>query len=190
MASAELKETFLHLRDHCIWVRTCFNTNKDLFGSGRERIQIMERTAPQFFSELNRILYENFILQVCKLTDGPGAKVDGEYRHNLTAAHLNGLLAAEKLMTSEIRTASEGLLRYRALIVQARNRSIGHQDKETVMTYITLGKHTEDEALAFLQHLGDYVDAVGEAIGEGPLDFSVTAGPGDAADLFRALKGG
>ena len=197
-ASSELRATFLRLREHCIWIQTCFNTFIDLFESGDMRHKLMDRTAPLFFHELNRILYENYILQVCKLSDPPHSmvpvKINGrterEKRYNLTVAHVNELLLAEGLLTSAIEAATAGIVQYRSLIEAARNRTIGHADKETAMTYIVLGTHSRPEALAFLEQLHAYVDAVGIAVGEGPLDFSVTSAPGDVADLFKALNNG
>ncbi len=50
---------------------------------------------------------------------------------------------------------------------------------------IVLGMHSKSEALAFIEQLHAHVDAVGHAVGEGPLDFSVTSAPSDAADLLR-----
>lgn len=198
MPSQELVATFLRLREHCEWIQTCFNTNKELFGSGVVRQEIMQRVAPAFFHELNKILIENYILQVCKLSDPAFTRVPVEIagkkhrekRNNLTVAHVNELLQAEGLLTPEIQAASAGIMRYREIVNDARNKQISHSDKETAMTYIELGAHTEVEALAFFDYLYKYVDAVGVAVGSGPLDFSVTSGPGDVADLFKALNGG
>lgn len=197
-ASNELRATFLHLREHCIWIQTCFNTFNDLFESGDARHKLMNRVAPLFFHDLNRILYENYILQVCKLGDPPhsmvpvkvNGKTEREKRYNLTVAHVNELLLAEGLLTSAIEAATAGIVRYRSLIEAARNRTIGHADKETAMTYIMLGMHSRPEALAFLEQVHAYVDFVGTAVGEGPLDFSATSAPGDVADLLRALNNG
>lgn len=190
MASNDLKETFLQLREQCIWIRTCFNTFVDLFESGDARHRLMDSTAPLFFHDLNRILYENYILQVCKLTDRASTRVGKDVRPNLTVAHVNELLAAEGLMTQEIQTATDGLMRFRGLVEQARNRSIGHVDKETALKYIVLGVHSQPEAQTFFAYLYTYVDDVGIAVGEGPLDFSTTSAAGDASDLLKALNGG
>lgn len=196
--SIELRSTFLFLREHCIWIQTCFNTFNELFESGDARHSLMDRTAPLFFHELNRILYENYILQVCKLSDSAhsmvpvkiNGKTEREKRYNLTVSHVNGLLLAEGLLTPEIEDATAGIMRYRSLIEAARNRAIGHADKETAMTYIVLGAHRKPEATAFLEYLHAYIDAVGIAVGEGPLDFSTTSASGDVADLFKAMNNG
>lgn len=151
----------------------------------------MSDSAPLFFGELNRILYEYYVLQVCKLTDPAFTKVKGLRRDNLTVAHVHELLEAEGLMTPGIQAASGGLMRYRTNILElARNRQISHSDKETVMTFVEHGKHTRHEAYAFLDYLRAYVDEVGNAVGIRPLDFSTTSGAGDVLDLFNVLNGG
>lgn len=191
MASAELRGTFEQFREQCIWIRTCFNTNKDLFDSSETCKDLLRKSAPLFFGELNRILYEYYVLQVCKLTDPAFTTVKGIRRFNLTVAHVNDLLIAEGLMTLDIETASVGLMNYRTEILElARNRQISHSDKETVMTFVEHGKHTRQEADAFLNYLQAYSDGVGNAVGIGPLDFSTTSGAGDVLDLFKALNGG
>lgn len=190
MASNDLKATFLALREQCIWIRTCFNTFIGLFESGQVRHQLMDQTAPLFFQEINRILYENYILQVCKLTDKASSTVKGGKRLNLTVAHVNDLLKAEGLMTRDIQEASDGLVRFRNLIEEARNRLVGHSDKVAVLKLLELGTHTQQESLAFFEYMFSYVDAVGNAIGVGPLDFGSTSASGDVHDLFKALNGG
>ncbi|ANH68246.1 hypothetical protein [Mitsuaria sp. 7] len=190
MASDDLRETFLALREQCIWIRTCFNTFIGLFESGGVRHQLMDKTAPLFFQEINRILYENYILQVCKLTDKASTPVKGGKRLNLTVAHVNELLNAEGMMNQAIQDATVGLDRFRTLIEEARNRLVGHSDKVAVLSFVPLGTHTQQESLAFFGYMFNYVDAVGNAIGVGPLDFGTTSSSGDVHDLFKALNGG
>ena len=186
----DLERSFLAFRDQCIWIRTCFDTNRALFGAGEARRDVMRRTAASFFGELNHILLENYIVQVCKVTDPARSGPRGDRRENLTVALLDSMLRERGLMSPEIQAAGEEMMRYRALVVDARNRSIAHFDKETVLTFLTLGRHTRQEAEAFIGHMHAYVDAIALAAGIDPLDFRSTAGPGDAADLFRALNGG
>lgn len=187
----QMRDTFDAFRQQCEWIQTCFDTNRDLFDSGQARKKLMATTAPGFFQELNIILMENYILQACKITDPPTTRVGkGETRENLTVSNLNGLLGAQGLMTDEIKSSSEALHRYRELILDARNRSISHADKETALSYIELGWHLKSEALAFLDSMHKYCDAIAEAIGAEPLDFRSSSGPGDVADLFKALNGG
>ena len=186
MQVSELVRTFEGVRQQCVWIQSCFETNRDLFGAGTGRHEVMRRTASGFFGDLNRILYEYYILQVCKLTDPPETRK----RENLTVAHLDSLLVKYGLWTQQIGELSEGLHRYREVIVVARNRAISHSDKETALAFVEYGAHTKQEAEAFLDYMHDYISVVGDACGARPLDFRSTTGPGDVSDLFRALNGG
>lgn len=186
VCNPRLRETFLAFREQCIWLQTCYNTYAALFESDQPTKEILSRTAQTFFDELNIIFIEYCLLQVCKLTDPSNSKG----RDNLTFKHLNGLLGAKNLLTPEIIAASNGLESYRNLIKDGRNRIISHADKETLLADLVLGAHEESDVHAFFENLHKYVDAVGIAVGVGPLDFRTTAGPGDALDLLRYLRVG
>lgn len=186
MDSNELQETFLAFREQCIWLQTCFNTYYALYESGDETLRVLSETAPLFFHDLNHILIEYCILQICRLTDS--ARTFG--RDNLTVNHINELLAAKNILTSEISTATAGLVHYRSLIKDSRNWIISHADKLTLLDRNPIGEHAPEEVTGFFKNLYCYIDAVGNSIGVGPLDFSNTSGAGDALDLLRYLKVG
>ena len=185
MVRPKISETFLAFREQCIWLQTCFNTYETLFEGGPETEELLARTAPLFFHDLNRILVEYCLLQVCKLTDP--AETRG--RENLTVDHLNELLGTAGLMTPEIEQASRGIAHYRSLIKDARNRAISHSDKSTIMAGQPIGAHAAAEVSAFFDSLHTYTDEVGVAVGVGPLDYGTLAGPGDVLDLLSLLRG-
>lgn len=53
-----------------------------------------------------------------------------------------------------------------------------------------LGEHDSDEVGAFFENLQKYCDAVGNAIGVGPLDFRFAPGKGDVLDLIGVVQRG
>ena len=61
-------------------------------------------------------------------------------------------------------------------------------DKQSVIKGEPIGAHDDEELATFLENLQRYIDAAGVAIGVGPLDFCVTAGPGDVTDLIVKPK--
>lgn len=183
MATPDLEKTFLTFREQCIWLQTCYNTHAALFESGEKTTRILSSAAHLFFRDLNLILVEYCLLQVCRLTDPPQSLG----KDNLTVKHINLLLQAEGLLTSDISTAADGLAHYRSLINDSRNWIISHADKRTLINDLPIGQHTEADVSAFFENLYRYVDSVGIAIGVGPLDFRTTSGAGDALDLVRKL---
>ena len=180
----ECQETFRNLRQEFIWLRTCFNTYDALFESGPETENLLRRTAPLFFQELNVVLIEYAILQASRITEGPSF---GK-RKNLSVAHMNELLAACHLLTEEIEDASNRVRAYGDLIAEARNRVISHADKETIASQFPTSTHMRSDVDRFLADIQEYSDMVGVTVGEGPLDFSATSGPGDVYDLLRLLR--
>ena len=145
---------------------------------------MLRRVAPLFFEDLNSILQEYFFLQVRKITDP--AKTMG--RDNLTVQNINEDLVSAGLMTQEILTLSKRILAYRNIVSNISNRVVAHADKETAFRPDFVGAHSERELESFMADMHSYTDAVGIALGVGPLDYRTQAGPGDVLDLVRALK--
>lgn len=178
------KDSFNAFRVESIWLRSLYDTSIGLYSSGKETDELLKRVAPLFFADLNHILLEYWVLLVCRLTDP--AQTMG--RENLTAQNLLASLNTLELLTAEIQAEAAELQKYRDLLNNARNRVVSHADKETFLNPALLGEHSEPQVAEFLKHLQLFNDLVGQALGEGPLDFSGTSAPGDVYDLLHALK--
>ena len=186
MKQTKLQELFLGFRDQCIWLQCCYNTYLALYESDDYTKKVLQASAPEFFRDLNKILIEYVLLQICKIT----VPAESAGHKNLTFEGVNTVLGEDDLMTNEIADLSCGLSRYRELVKDSRNKLISHLDRKTVLNGLTIGEHPEEEVKAFFECLQGYVDAVGNAVGVGPLDFQTTAGRGDAIDLIRMLRSG
>jgi hypothetical protein len=74
--------------DYAVYVRSVYMHGRTLYETPAEADKaIMERAAPVFFGDLNKVLIEYVILQVCKITD-PAKDVRGNENH--TAGFLCG----------------------------------------------------------------------------------------------------
>lgn len=186
MEQTDLQKLFLAFREQCIWLQCCYNTYSALYESGDETEKVLRDSASIFFKELNAILIEYILLQICKITDPD----ESQGRKNLTFERVNAALRDAYRMTNEIAHFARGLSRYRELVKEGRNKLISHLDEEAVLKGLPIGEHPKEETTAFFECLYGYVDAVGNAVGVGPLDFQTTAGPGDALDLVKTLKRG
>ncbi len=185
----ELREAFVAFRKQCIWLRRCFNTFEQLFHDAEAR-RVLQEAAAHVFHDLNLVLFEYCLLQAAKITDparswSKAAKVHVE---SLTVRNLDEHLGSEGLMNPAIETASAGVMRYRDFIVEARNKVIAHIDKGVAIANQSIGAHPANEVEAFLEHLQNYNDEVGRAVGEGPLCFRTQAGDGDAITLLHCLR--
>lgn len=187
MNAPSAREVFLEFREQAIWLQTCYNIYRSLFESSEETSQLLRKAAHAFFGDINLVLVEYVQLQIGRLTDPPRGSGN---RANLSVLHINELLAAEGRLTPAITSASDDMQRYRDIIVAGRNRIIAHADRDTMLAAAVLGMHTKSDVLKFFGSLYTYIDEVGIAVEEGPLDITNTASPGDVLDLLAVLKRG
>jgi AbiU2 len=181
---ATVRKEFTAFRNESVWIQTCFNNFDALFSNHPVVEKTIRESAPLFFADLNRALIECWISGVCRVTDP--ARTGNHV--NLSCNYLCEALDAQGLLSSEIRSLSASLCTYRAFVEDARNKYISHYDRDTIVHETPLGEHHVGHLHKFLQDLQAFNDCVGNAIGEGPLDYSVTSGPGDVLDLIRALR--
>jgi len=187
MPSNTLITAFQAFRNDCIWLQTVYNMFASLYQSGdAAQSEIMVVAAPAFFADLNLVLLDYFVLLVCRITD---PAVTGK-SSNLTVSGINEFLRSEALLTPEIEAATKRMESYRSLLADARNKLVAHADLQTIKNELPLGAHTDEDRDGFFTNLYFYVDEVGRAVGEGPLDFRCTAAVGDTLDLVRCLKAG
>lgn len=181
-----IADVFLALRERCIWLDSCYTTFSALYESGDERRDLLGKTAPAFFMEHNQVLQQHCILQACKLTDPAVMR----RKKNLTLEYVNSMLVAQNLMTAEIELYSGKMMAYRELVLESRHWIISHQDLEATMLGEPVGAHEKEDWASFLDSMYRYTDAVGIAVGVGPLDYKGGAGPGDANELVKHLENG
>jgi hypothetical protein len=186
MTNLKQQEEFIAFRESCIWLQNCFNTFQHLYASGADTEAALRKTAPSFFGDLHSILQEYFFLQVRKITDA--SSLSNSKRKNLTINSVNESLDRSSLMSQEISELSDSILSYRKLTSNISNRVVAHTDKATVLSKRLVGEHSETELEAFMSNVRAYTDAVGNALGVGPLDYRTQAGPGDVLDLISVLK--
>lgn len=140
-----------------------------------------------FFRDINSMIIEYIPLQVCKITDPP--KTGG--KDNLTVKYINQQLKlagiAEKVL-EEIAFYSTAMHSYREKILQGRKKVVSHSDKEVALSGEPVGAHEAEDVVLFFQNLFAYTDAVGNAIGVGPLDYNTIPGEGDVIGLIRNIR--
>ena len=184
MTQDALQDEFIKLRDQAIWLRQTVNTFNYLFNSGPETERLLKESAGLFFGDLNTMMQEYAILLVCRLT-GPAESFG---KANLSTQRFTTLMRQNGCLTPEIERLDASLTAYGELLKPARNKIIAHSDLVVHVNSIALGAHGEEVMVEFFENLQAYFDAVGNAVGVGPLDFRHTPGPGDAIDLVRKLE--
>jgi hypothetical protein len=85
---AELGELHFLLWKDLTWLHIEWQEYKELFGKSESRIALMNDTAPQFFVSLDRVLFQDIVLSLSRLSDPPGT--GGQ--QNLTLLRLPSLI--------------------------------------------------------------------------------------------------
>jgi HEPN superfamily AbiU2-like protein len=106
--------TWLHLR----WA-----DYRELFGSDAQRIDLMNETAPAFFGHLNDVMWNDVVLDLCRLSD----PADMGGKQNLTFFRLPHAVA-QLPIESAISAGLEALQSSTAFARDWRNRRLAHRD--------------------------------------------------------------
>jgi hypothetical protein len=69
---SELGELHFLLWKDVTWLHFEWQEFRELFGTQESRIDLMNKTAPRFFSSLERVLWQDILLSLSRLIDPPG----------------------------------------------------------------------------------------------------------------------
>ena len=173
----------------CVSLRSAFRHFQILFDEGGDlRRELLWTTAPTFFGDLNLALIEHLILQICKITDPE----ESFGRKNLTVKFFinnSDLSAAPDELEKLIRFGAS-MTAFRAKIVPARNRLIGHLDRDSVLDGKSLGETDKREWAQFWLELQDFTHFLHKRYIDPAGHFYLNAVGylSDADSLVKALK--
>lgn len=173
----------------CVYMRSTYRHFRILFKEGADlRRELLQGIAPIFFGDLNVMLIEHLILQICKITDDE----ESLGRKNLTVKFLidNSDFPAGGEELEKLKRVGDSLHAFRKKIVPARNKLIGHLDRNTVHDGKPLGAADDDSWHQFWLDLQDflhiihkkYIDPDGVFYLNGVVQLS------DADSLVKALR--
>ena len=97
----------------------------ELYGTKESRFEIMNKTAPFFFSTMQKVLWENLLLGVARITDPPETK--GKRNTTLRAV---GLHIEDEQFKIEFEKEISEILNESGFCRDWRNRWIAHMDYE------------------------------------------------------------
>lgn len=82
------------------WLNLKWSEARGLFASGSGRIDLMNRTAPEFFADLERLVWLDIALHLCRITD-PAA--NGKNQRNVSLRALESRLPTESRAAMALR---------------------------------------------------------------------------------------
>lgn len=169
--------------DQCVMLRVAYNEYCILYETSEARRDLLNEVAKNFFHDLQEILIQYILLNICKLTDPPHPRQSD----NLTVVYileLVGTEAAKKLALDEL---SEKIHSFRIYIRDARHKIIAHLDKDTALSKGFLGAFPREANDAFWRDLQEFVNRVYDHYFGGPFPLDAV-NMYNAEDLVDALK--
>ncbi len=122
---------------YCVTLRAFWTHYQTIFEGPDLKRELLQNTAYKFFSDLNELLIEHLILQICKLTDAETTMG----RRNLTIPFLvnNADFAAAPRDMVRLTTIAARIDKFRKRLVPARNKLISHLDLDAALGPKSLG---------------------------------------------------
>jgi transcriptional regulator with XRE-family HTH domain len=172
----------------CVSLRSLWRHYQIIFEGTDLQRELLQSIAHTFFGDLNQLLIEHLILQICKITDPE----ESMGRKNLTVKFLlnNSDFSSKRGELDKLKRLSDSMHSFRAKIVPARNRLIGHLDRESVLLGQSLGGADKSEWNQFWLDLQDFLQIVHKRYVDpkGHFYLNGVAQLSDADSLVKALQ--
>jgi hypothetical protein len=172
----------------CIYARSIFVHYITLFEQTPIDDHPLKEVAPYFFGDLNRMLREYLILQVCKLTD---RETDARGNESLTVEFLstNSDFTADAEAAAVIKMRADKIRQFRSKLKTARDKLIAHADRRSILNGQLLGGADLSAWKEFWLDLQVFVNVLWKRyFGEGSLYICGIAGSSDSVTLVQTLR--
>ena len=174
--------------DHCVILRAFWTHYQTLFDGSDLKRELLQSTAKTFFGDLNLMLIEHLILQICKLTD---REITMGSR-NLTVQFLikNSDYSKFPAELAKLNNIVARICKFRERILPARNKLIGHLDLEAALRRKSLGGVSLAAWRKFWLDLQEFVAIMHRRYVDLKVTFYLNGvrGISDAELLIKAMK--
>lgn len=161
--SEALRSEYDLLQGHHAALAYYFSEYESLFGTSRERIELLNQTAPVFFSMIFNTLWSEILMQIARVA-GPVETQDRDGNHlpNLTIQRLPMLV--DPKLKRRLRVSVDAAVEAAKFITPARNKVLAHFDLPTALDRdtagVTLGSRRQvAEAIAAIEVVLDAIGA-------------------------------
>jgi len=172
--------------DQCYAIRALYKEYFYLYESdNKERLDLLDKTARDFFYELRCILIDRILLNICKITD-PASSGNNS---NLTIKYILKEIEQEAKKNLGLDELSKEIHTFREYIVGARHKIIVHSDFETITSNKILGSFSKTDDDKFWKNLQEFVNKISMHYFNRPFIFDeIVDCRSNARNLILALK--
>src|SRR5262245_5067007 len=114
---------FHALTNEVIWLHAKWLEFQKLYNTSKERFELMNQTGGFFFGVIQRVLWDDILLHIGRLTDDPGS--NGEER--LVISRLKGQIQ-DHALAAQIRPLLKAVNSRAEVVRDERNRRLAHLD--------------------------------------------------------------
>lgn len=173
------------LKDDLIWAKHFYNQYQKLFGVGAKRIELLNEVAPGFFSDIQRLLWEQLIISLGRLTD---PHEQGKHK-NLSLRILTKLAQENKwAFSEELDVKVEEACEAAKTIRIWRMKIVAHRDLKTALAKgATLDSVNIAQVEKILSLAGNAINIVYHSFADTSWSWNLVS-PHDADELVHYLK--
>lgn len=181
---ADLGNLCHELQNEVSWLQRKWSTFRELFEEGPERIELLNAVASNFFYFLHKLLFEDAMLHLSRLTDPP--KISG--RATLSVLRLAELIS-DPTFRNEIHTAAEEVRKRCNFARDWRHKWLAHTDLTIFRNghASSLPGVTSKHVVDALESLRSLLKSVEKHYGRPPVA-SLLADPWGAKSLVHYLE--
>jgi len=155
---APLGEIHHWLHDELAWLHIKWSDFRRLYATGQERVDFLNATAPAFFNQLQRMMWEDALLHLCRITD----PVKSVGHDNLTIMRIPdaipdlALRAGVKLLVDDAKQKSEFARDW-------RNRRFAHRELPAFQGHVAAplppaSRQNVEDALAAVRNAMNHIE--------------------------------
>lgn len=119
-----LGDLYFALYKEVVWLHLKWKDFRALFASSRERVDLLNRVAPDFFGNLQRMMFEDTLMHLCRLTDPPQSMG----HDNLTLQRLPDCCISVTALCSQVQSNVDAAKQQTQFARDWRNRALAHRE--------------------------------------------------------------
>jgi hypothetical protein len=155
---AALGNILYELNNQIVLLHIRWKSYRELFGTSPDTIALLNATAPAFFYDLERVMWEDVLLHLCRFTD----REQTMGRDNLTIQRMPPLM--EVTIKDELKRLVDLAVDKTGFARDWRNRRLAHSDlalalNPAVQPLATSSRHDVEDALAALRAVMNCVES-------------------------------
>jgi hypothetical protein len=176
---------FDQLHQHRVKLQLMWQQTLALFGTSKERVELLNRSAPAFFSMIQGVLYDQVLLGIGRLLDPPG----NSHQSNLVLAHLSKQVRAhgDTALADALDDHLSELRTHCATIRSHRHKRLAHLDLQHAMGMQEFSAVTIADVQRAIDGIYGFLKLIDEKHLLRNYSQEVIEGLGDAEALVRRL---